>query len=439
MKTGGEPKRSRRARGTRVPSRERRLTERAAARTLTAGTRWRPAASDGRGRRKLPSSPGAIWRDGTTGGPWTVGRRSGAHSAARFRPLALLLPPLALGAQVGVVIHGRVEDAVSESPVAGALVRSADSASVTVSDSLGTFAIELDSGVPFLLVAEQFGYLPTEFALAEAAPSQVSVLRLPPVAIELEGVTVVGESELEEMVHSLTARRDAFAAPSRVMDREALERFGAGDAFDLVVRQVVNIRDCVTDSHPDAATVFLCRYARGSSERLLVCLDGVELVAAACGAAGHPRRVDRHGRVLRLPFRGRHLQRRARLRRGRSFRCPSASQRPSADLYARVGREQSREPGNESPFTRIRRLLTSGIPMPARARPNVRVDRSHSRAPRSAAAREPWPPANGRLPLPRRSPAPGHHPGLLSRGPGGTENPEAGCPTSGGHLSVWSR
>lgn len=202
--------------------------------------------------------------------------------------LALLAPLPALGAQVGVVIHGRVEDALSERPVAGALVRSGDSASMVVSDSLGGFAIELDPGAPFLLVAEQFGYLPTEFVLAEAAPSQVSVLRLPPVAIKLEGVTVVGESELEEMVHSLTARRNALAAPSRVMDREALERFGAGDAFDLVVRQVVNIRDCVTDSHPDAATVFLCRYARGSSERLLVCLDGVELVAAGAALRGIP-------------------------------------------------------------------------------------------------------------------------------------------------------
>ena len=202
--------------------------------------------------------------------------------------LALLAPPLALDAQVGVVIHGRVEDAVSESPIAGALVRSADSTSVAVSDSLGTFAIELGRGAPLLLVAEQFGYLPTEFVLAETAPSRVSVLRLPPVAIELEGVTVVGESDLEAMVHSLTARRNAFAAPSRVMDREALERFGAGDAFDLVVRQVVNVRDCMTDSHPDAATVFLCRYARGSTERLLVCLDGVELVAAGATLRGIP-------------------------------------------------------------------------------------------------------------------------------------------------------
>ena len=207
---------------------------------------------------------------------------------AALPALGLFAPPLALGAQVGVVIHGRVEDAVSESPIAGALVRSADLASVVVSDSLGTFAIELDRGAPLLLVAEQFGYLPTEFVLAETAPSQVSVLRLPPVAIELEGVTVVGESELEEMVHSLTSRRNAYAAPSRVMDRAAVERFGAGDAFDLVVRQVVNIRDCVTDLHPDAATVFLCRYARGSTERLLVCLDGVELVAAGAALRGIP-------------------------------------------------------------------------------------------------------------------------------------------------------
>ena len=222
--------------------------------------------------------------------PWAREGRAARRRALRsaLPALALLAPPLALDAQVGMVIHGRVEDAVSESTIAGALVRSTDSTSVVVSDSLGTFAIELGRGAPLLLVVEQFGYLPTEFVLAETAPSQVSVLRLPPVAIELEGVTVVGESELEAMVHSLSARRNAFAVPSRIMDREALERFGAGDAFDLVVRQLVNVRDCVTDSHPDAATVFLCRYARGSTERLLVCLDGVELVAAGAALRGIP-------------------------------------------------------------------------------------------------------------------------------------------------------
>ena len=198
------------------------------------------------------------------------------------------------------------------------------------------------------------------------------MLRLPPVAIELEGVTVVGESELEEMVHSLTARRNALAAPSRVMDREALERFGAGDAFDLVVRQVVNIRDCVTDSHPDAATVFLCHYARGSSERLLVCLDGVELVAAGAALRGIPvesiAMAEFYGYRSGvgtysggLAFGG-----------GDRFGVRVPVNGPSADLYARVGREQSREPGNESPFTRIRRLLTSGVPLRGRAPPGSR-------------------------------------------------------------------
>ena len=44
----------------------------------------------------------------------------------------------------------------------------------------------------------------------------------------------------------------------------------------------------MTDSHPDAATVFLCRYARGSTERLLVCLDGVELLAPGAALRGIP-------------------------------------------------------------------------------------------------------------------------------------------------------
>ena len=200
-------------------------------------------------------------------------------------PLTL---PLAGSAQAGVVIHGRVEDAVSDNPIHGALVRRPDSGSVAVSDSVGTFAIELDHEAPLVLIAEQFGYEATEFALADSAPSQLSVLRLPPVAIEVDGVTVVGVTELETVVEALTARHRALAVPSRALDREALARFGAGDAFDLVVRHVSNIRDCLTDSYPDPATVFLCRYARGSTATLLVCLDGLELVAAGAELRGIP-------------------------------------------------------------------------------------------------------------------------------------------------------
>ena len=134
----------------------------------------------------------------------------------------------------GVVISGRVEDALSANPLSGVLIRRADSPSMAVSDSLGAFTIELDGEPPFVLTAEQLGYQTTVFELPDQAPTRLSVLELSPSPIEIEGVTVVGEAAMEHLMGRLTLRRRAYSGSSRVMYSDALLESGAGSAFDLV-------------------------------------------------------------------------------------------------------------------------------------------------------------------------------------------------------------
>jgi len=84
------------------------------------------------------------------------------------------------GAQIPVIIFGRVQDAESAAPVARALIVAADETSGVYTDSLGNFAIELRGPGPFVVHAVQDGYEPTTFELPRTARSGVSTLLLRP-------------------------------------------------------------------------------------------------------------------------------------------------------------------------------------------------------------------------------------------------------------------
>lgn len=196
---------------------------------------------------------------------------------------ALCALPSAVDAQTGkVVVYGRVEDAVSGDPIGYALILAADSSDAIVADSAGYFAIQLDRSAPFMVQAEQFAYEPTVFELPEDAPDKLSVLPLPPAAIEIEGITVVGETALEQLNRRLEARRLAYGGAIRALDAERISGMAAGDGFDLMLRQVPGLYDCETRSYPNPSTDAVCRRPRGISlsaglvlEEFLVCIDGV--------------------------------------------------------------------------------------------------------------------------------------------------------------------
>ena len=82
--------------------------------------------------------------------------------------------------QIPVVLYGRVQDANSGEPVARARILAGDSTNAVFADSLGNFAIELQSSATYPLHVDHFGYRPTAFELPGFAASEVSLLPLQP-------------------------------------------------------------------------------------------------------------------------------------------------------------------------------------------------------------------------------------------------------------------
>ena len=166
-----------------------------------------------------------------------------------------------------VVIVGRVVDAVSLQPVPNALVLSADSSQNVFADSLGNFAIPLSSSPPYIVLAEQFGYELTTFRLPELALSTRSVLALEPTPIDVDGITVVGQTELTTLVRRLERRRRGYSGSLRVFDAERLAGEGSGTAMDLLRRRFPGARQCVNSWG-------VCRMVRGANRQIEVCIDG---------------------------------------------------------------------------------------------------------------------------------------------------------------------
>lgn len=186
-----------------------------------------------------------------------------------------------LAAQVPVVIQGRVEDASSRAPVAGARVISADSSISVLTDSLGSFTLPLPSANELAVHVERIGYLAQRFDLPAEAPFRITVLRLEPAAIELEGVTVVSEAAIEVLVDNLERRRNAFPGSMRAYDRAWLERFAPiGSIFDVVRQRIPGMFPCQYD------TGQMCIRGRGATfsnpfptAQLTVCIDGWKSIA----------------------------------------------------------------------------------------------------------------------------------------------------------------
>lgn len=176
-----------------------------------------------------------------------------------------------------VVVRGRVEDAEWREPLAGVRVTSVDSSASVLTDSLGRFSLLMRPDGPFAVLAERLGYAPDRFELGAGAPSRISVLRLEPAPVELEGVEVVTESALSEVLRDLRRRRNAYFGPVSVFDRVQLERYAPfGTAWDFIRRQTMQVYECMN------ALSGLCTRERGrrslrSGPRELhvrVCIDG---------------------------------------------------------------------------------------------------------------------------------------------------------------------
>ncbi len=201
--------------------------------------------------------------------------------------LSLLASPLA--AQVGVVVHGRVEDAATRDHIAGARVLSPDSSSAVFTDSLGQFAILMDRTQRPAVLVEQYGYQSQFFDLGDEASSRISVLLLEPAPIELDGIVVVEEAALAEVFRDLRGRRNSYLGSVMAFDRPRLERYGGGSAWDFVTMRAPRVFEC------SSALSGLCMRGRDRTFRdpypevpVRICVDAWE----SWGAAGELRSLD---------------------------------------------------------------------------------------------------------------------------------------------------
>ena len=189
--------------------------------------------------------------------------------------VACLVLASPLSAQVAVVIHGRVEDAISREPVVGVRFFPADSSLTVYTGYQGTFYIPVPAEGPIAIRAERFGYVSQQFDL-EGDASRISVLRLEPSPILLEGITVVDEAALTVLVKDLGRRRNAYPGAVSAFDRDQLDRVApTGSVLDFVRTRKPFIVRCGGDLSQ------MCVRGRGPTienpnprNRVLVCVDG---------------------------------------------------------------------------------------------------------------------------------------------------------------------
>lgn len=187
---------------------------------------------------------------------------------------AFLLMAAEVDAQA-VLIHGRVEDAVTREALAGVRVVSADSLTSVLTDSLGAFTLQMRPGGTLMVRAERFGYQSQQFDLGEDATSRLSILLLELEPMALEGITATGESVTSVAVRNLSRRRNAYSGANVVFDRVQLERIAPfGSVWDFLRRSAARVFEC------DTASSGLCTRDRGRRSPVQVCVDGSESTGA---------------------------------------------------------------------------------------------------------------------------------------------------------------
>jgi hypothetical protein len=191
-----------------------------------------------------------------------------------------------LSAQIVTVIYGRVEDAMSRDPVEGARIFAVEASSVALTDSLGAFALPVQSEGPFVIQAESFGYLPGRFEILEDAPSRITVLLLEPSPIELAIIEAVNEDALTTLVRSLEERRLLAPSPVSVFGRTALEGFPGGSVLDFVLDGNSRLKPCDDNSlQLCVAGRWLSLWDFSPEAPVVVCVDGVRSFSPATALA----------------------------------------------------------------------------------------------------------------------------------------------------------
>lgn len=163
--------------------------------------------------------------------------------------------------------RGNVVDYLTEGPIEGAIVQIAELGRSAEADANGYF--EFPDLVPdsYTIVTASYGY-ETNREPSDIPLGAVMVVRLNPIAIEVEGIEV----EVERLLRQLEIRRIATPAPSTSFDAGELEVTVDHDVVELV-RERTSL-DILEDSFGLPVARF-----RNRTSRLRVCLDEVPVGA----------------------------------------------------------------------------------------------------------------------------------------------------------------
>jgi hypothetical protein len=159
-----------------------------------------------------------------------------------------------------VLVRGRVLDAVTQQPIAGAFVGPADADEGVLTDSLGNFALKLPPVRVRSLTAEQMGYVMGEITYQVENEEEPVVILLEPDPVLLEGIRIVSDR--------LQSRRNAVAVSVQAFDQEDLLRTPLRDAAEFVRWNAGgHFQRCTTSGLAE------CVYTRGRVQPVRVCID----------------------------------------------------------------------------------------------------------------------------------------------------------------------
>lgn len=193
-----------------------------------------------------------------------------------LRGVAVLLAAVALPAfaraQVSVVLHGRVTDAATRAPLAGAEVRvRGGTEGVARSGPNGMWRVAVLPAARYTVEVRHIGHAPRTVSLpAEAVREAERVdVALAPVPVPLDAVVVTASRRPE--------RLEDAPVPTRIISRAEVERTGASDVAGVLARQPAVLP---AGGHPVGAGVMLQGL---DAQRVLVLVDGRPVAGRMAG------------------------------------------------------------------------------------------------------------------------------------------------------------
>lgn len=162
------------------------------------------------------------------------------------------------------ILQGRVVDTQTMGPVVRAFVAQVGSQRGVVTDSMGRFALPMDSGLARAIRVVQFGYRELQTSVPTGGEGRVLNVLLVPDPIQLDGLTVLTER--------LADRRRGIFGVADILLQEQLMTASEGSGYDLVRRMLPFVELC--DRQNSEALCMGGRLGAGGKRQVTVCIDG---------------------------------------------------------------------------------------------------------------------------------------------------------------------